>query len=119
MRCIHGAPHAHQWLDNGDQLGLVDFDGFALGDPELDVATFMAEIDFEDGEKAPIAAINQRFLAGYAAVAGPLDEQLLHAYRAHKRLSKALRNAYAIRNDNDMRVERALGQAITCALQAT
>jgi hypothetical protein len=78
----------------------------------------MAELDFEDWETAPVAAINARFLAGYEAVAGPLDERLLHAYRAHKRLSKALRNAYAVRADNDMRVERALGQALVCALQA-
>lgn len=117
LRPIHGAPHAHQWLDDGNQLGLVDFDGLAWGDPELDVATFLAELDFEDWESAPIAAINQRFLAGYEAVAGPLDQRLLHAYRAHKRLSKALRNAYAVRADNDMRVERALGQALVCALQ--
>jgi hypothetical protein len=25
-RPIHGAPHAHQWLDDGGQLGLLDFD---------------------------------------------------------------------------------------------
>lgn len=117
LRPIHGAPHAHQWLDDGMRLGLVAFDGFALGDPELDAATFMAEMDFEDWEMAPVAAINQRFQAGYEAVAGPLDARLLNAYRAHKRLSKALRNAYAVRTDNDMRVERALGQAITAALQ--
>lgn len=117
LRPIHGAPHAHQWLDDGERLGLVDFDGFAWGDPELDVATFMAEMDFEDWESAPVAAINARFQAGYEAVAGPLDARLLQAYRAHKRLSKALRNAYAVRTDNDMRVERALGQALVCALQ--
>jgi hypothetical protein len=119
LRPIHGAPHAHQWLDDGERLGLVDFDGLAWGDPELDVATFMAELDFEDWETAPVAAINAHFLAGYEAVAGPLDERLLYAYRAHKRLSKALRNAYAVRTDNDMRVERALGQALVCALQAS
>lgn len=118
LRPIHGAPHAHQWLIDGTRLGLVDFDGLALGDPELDVATFMAELDFEDWARAPIAAINAHFLAGYQAVAGPLDERLLAAYHAHKRLSKALCNAYAVRTDNDMRVERALGQAIVAALQA-
>ncbi|MEZ4861138.1 MAG: phosphotransferase [Caldilineaceae bacterium] len=117
LRPIHGAPHPHQWLNDGTRLGLVDFDGFALGDPELDVATFMAEMDFEDWESAPVAAINARFQAGYEAVAGPLDERLLNAYRTHKRLSKALRNAYAVRADNDMRVERAVGQALTLAMQ--
>ncbi|MCB0108165.1 MAG: phosphotransferase [Caldilineaceae bacterium] len=112
LRPIHGAPHPHQWLDDNGHLGLVDFDGFALGDPELDVATFLAEMDFEDWERVPVAAINRAFQAGYEAVYGPLNPQLLNAYRAHKRLSKALRNAYAIRGDNDMRVERALGQAL-------
>lgn len=112
LRPIHGAPHAHQWLDDGRRLGLVDFDGFAMGEPELDVATFMAEMDFEDWERVPVSAINRAFQAGYEAVYGPLNPQLLNAYRAHKRLSKALRNAYAIRGDNDMRVERALGQAL-------
>ncbi|MEZ4732248.1 MAG: phosphotransferase [Caldilineaceae bacterium] len=117
LRPIHGAPHAHQWLDDGERLGLVDFDGFALGDPELDAATFLAEMEFEDWETVPVAAINHRFQTGYEAVAGPLEPRLLNAYRAHKRLSKALRNAYAVRADNDMRVERALGQAIIAALQ--
>lgn len=112
LRPIHGAPHPHQWLDDNGHLGLVDFDGFTMGDPELDVATFMAEMDFEDWECVPVASINRAFQRGYEAVYGPLNPDLLNAYRAHKRLSKALRNAYAIRGDNDMRVERALGQAL-------
>ena len=117
FRPIHGAPHAHQWLDDGARLGLVDFDGFALGDPELDAATFITEMDFEDWMKVPVAQINRRFLSAYETVAGPLDQRLLAAYCAHKRLSKALRNAYAVRTDNDMRVERALGRALVSALQ--
>lgn len=112
LRPIHGAPHPHQWLADGDQLGLVDFDGFAWGEPELDVATFLAEMDFEDSAQVPVAAINAAFQAGYEAVAGPLNLQLRNAYRAHKRLSKALRNAYAMRSDNDLRVARALEQAL-------
>lgn len=112
LRPIHGAPHPHQWLAAGDRLGLVDFDGLAWGEPELDVATFLAEMDFEDEAQVPVAAINGAFQAGYAGVAGPLNADLLNAYRAHKRLSKALRNAYAVRSDNDLRVERALGQAL-------
>lgn len=114
LRPIHGAPHPHQWLTDGTRLGLVDFDGLALGDPELDVATFMSEMDFEDWEEVPVAAINRAFQRGYATVAGTLNPQLLNAYRAHKRLSKALRSAHAVRGDNDMRVERALGQTLVC-----
>lgn len=114
LRPIHGAPHPHQWLDDDGRLGLVDFDGFALGDPELDVATFITEMEFEDWTEVPVAAINAAFVAGYETVYGPLNPQLLNVYRAHKRLSKALRNAYAIRGDNDLRVEQALGLALVC-----
>ncbi|MEZ4617858.1 MAG: hypothetical protein R2867_20435 [Caldilineaceae bacterium] len=70
----------------------------------------MAEMDFEDWERVPVAAINRAFQAGYEAVYGPRSPPAQRL--PHKRLSKALRNAYAIRGDNDMRVERALGQAL-------
>ena len=39
---VHGAPHQHQWLADGQRLGLIDFDRFALGDPELDLAVTLA-----------------------------------------------------------------------------
>jgi len=32
--------------DDG-RLGLIDFDRVSLGDPELDITTFQAEVDFE------------------------------------------------------------------------
>jgi thiamine kinase-like enzyme len=113
---IHGAPHPHQWLDDGVRLGLVDFDGFTRGDPELDIATFWSEIDFEKPHKMAYAAVNQAFLAGYEAIAGPVDRRLLAAYCAHKRLSKALKYAYALRSDADIRAEQALGRALMCVL---
>jgi hypothetical protein len=95
-RPIHGAPHAHQWLDGPDGLMLVDFDRFSLGDPELDVATFVAEADFEDAPGAGAAAA--AFTAGYAS-RWPLNEKLLHAYRIHKHIAKALRSVAAVRTD--------------------
>lgn len=113
---IHGAPHPHQWLDDGMRLGLVDFDGFTLGDPELDIATFLSEVDFEKPHKMACAAVNHAFLAGYEAVAGAVDQRLLAAYCAHKRLSKALKYAYALRSDADIRAEQALGRALMCVL---
>jgi hypothetical protein len=102
---IHGAPHAHQWLAAGQELGLVDFDRFCLGDPELDVATFIAEMDFERSTQVPVAQLNQAFMEGYESKGVLLRQPLLQAYRAHKRLAKALRSARAVRPDG---MERAL-----------
>jgi hypothetical protein len=79
----------HQWLADGERLGLVDFDRFCLGDPELDAATFVAEIDCEDPATTPREVLGAAFLRGYADMAGPLEPDLLTAYLAHKRLAKA------------------------------
>lgn len=114
LRPIHGAPHANQWLSNGAHLGLVDFDRISWGDPELDVATFLAEMDFERQLQVPIERLEEAFLAGYSSVAGSLDRRLLVAYRAHKRLAKALRSARAVRPDGDLRSERDLLRASQC-----
>lgn len=90
----------------GDRLGLVDFDRLSAGDPELDVATFLGELDFEDGLACPVVRLAESFVAGYEASAGGLDCRLLSAYRAHKRLAKALRSARALRADGDTRATR-------------
>ncbi|MFQ5707445.1 MAG: phosphotransferase family protein [bacterium] len=109
---IHGSPHAHQWLEEGQSLGLVDFDRTSLGDPELDVATFLAEMDFEDRTRVPVDRLNAAFLAGFESRFGALDRDLLRAYRAHKCLSKALKAAQAVRCDGDRRAERNLNFAL-------
>ncbi|MEQ1907280.1 MAG: phosphotransferase [Vicinamibacterales bacterium] len=109
---IHGAPHMNQWLGIGRGFGLVDFDRLSTGDPELDVATFLGELDFEDGLTCSMDDIAPAFIAGYEESAGPLDPRLLAAYRAHKRLAKALRSARALRPDGDVRAERHLGSAV-------
>jgi thiamine kinase-like enzyme len=113
---IHGAPHAHQWLEADGQLGLVDFDGFTLGERELDIATFWSEIDFERRSKVHGVEVNRAFLAGYEAVAGGVDRRLLKAYCAHKRLSKALKYAYAVHPEGDVRAEQTLGRALVSVL---
>lgn len=110
-RAIHGAPHMNQWLDLSGRLGLVDFDRFSLGDPELDVCTFLGELDFEDGLTHGIDVIAEAFIRGYEETAGPLDPALLQAYRSHKRLAKALRSARALRVDGDIRADRHLRAA--------
>jgi aminoglycoside phosphotransferase (APT) family kinase protein len=108
-RPMHGAPHPPQWLQAGDRLGLVDFDRFALGDPELDVAVLLAEL--EDESRAP-EGLGAAVLAGYEAAAGPLEGRLLVAYRAAGRLAAARRFARAVRPDGPRRAERPLRAAI-------
>ncbi len=111
LKPLHGAPHAHQWLDCGDCLGLVDFDRFCLGDPEMDAATFIAEMDFEDRQSVPVDAINQAFLETYQRRAGRLEGKLLQAYRCHKRLAKALKSAAGLDPDGDNKARRHLDYA--------
>ena len=109
---IHGSPHPQQWLVEGERLGLVDFDRFSWGDPELDVATFIAEMDFEDQAKYPVEQINRAFIAGYETLAGELRRDLLAAYRAHKQFSKALKAARSVRPDGETRAAKNLKRAI-------
>jgi hypothetical protein len=99
-RPTHGAPHAHQWLDGPDGLQLVDFDRFGLGDPEVDVATFVAEADFENWSDA--SEIGAAYQDGFSKH-WPLDPELIRAYRVHKHIAKALRTATAIRLDAEER----------------
>jgi Phosphotransferase enzyme family len=94
-RPIHGAPHAHQWLDGPDGLMLVDFDRFGRGDPELDAATFVAEADFEDDQTK---VVGLSYLAAFSEKS-PINASLFAAYRTHKHIAKALRVATAIRTD--------------------
>lgn len=113
-RPIHGAPHAHQWLDTGSRLGLIDFDRFSFGDPELDVATFVGEMDFESSTRVPVESLNQAFVTGYESVAGPLDGRLLRAYRAHKRFAKVYRTMRAVRVNGAEQAARHLRRAREC-----
>jgi len=110
-RPIHGAPHVNQWLLHGDRLALVDFDRMSIGNPELDVATFLGELDFEEELTTPVETIARSFIDGYERTAGPLDPALLAAYRAHKRLAKALRSARALRPDGALRAIRHFATA--------
>jgi hypothetical protein len=108
---LHGAPHAHQWLDCGESLGLVDFDRICLGDPELDAATFIAEMDFEDRKTVPVDELNGAFLEAYQHTAGKLNLYLLQAYRAHKRLAKALKAARALHVNGDRKARQHVAYA--------
>ena len=108
---LHGAPHLHQWLVSEFGLGLVDFDRICMGDPELDAATFIAEIDFEDAEKVPVPEIIDSFLEGYQSIAGSLNLCLLQTYRCHKRLAKALKALRSININGDQKARRHVAYA--------
>lgn len=113
-RPVHGALHPSQWLEGGSALALLDYDSLALGDPELDAATFLADLDVENRERVPVERLGAAFLAGYEATAGPLDPGLLSTYRAARRLEKALRVARAVRPDGDRKAGRRLRLALDC-----
>jgi hypothetical protein len=119
LRPIHGAPHPSQWLKSDAGLGLVDFDRLSLGDPELDAATFLGELEFEGGLSVPTDRLGARFLTAYESISGPLDLELLAAYLAHKRLAKALRMARSFAADGDVRAERTLDLALAGLAQAS
>ena len=115
---IHGAPHMHQWLIDEDRLGLVDFDRFALGEPEFDLSTFVAELDTEKALTRPVEAIESAMIEGYGARGIEIDVARARLYRAHKRLSKVMRTAWSVRADAAQRAERHLRSAESL-LQAT
>ena len=115
---IHGDLDASQWIYDGHRLGLTDFDDFALGDPELDAATFLAELEFEGGSGDHIKELNHAFLAGYESISGPLNRELLAAYLAHQRIYKALRVARALQPHGDALSESILASASTALMHA-
>lgn len=109
---IHGAPHAHQWLDDGKRLGLVDFDRFSFGDREVDAATFLTELEFEGHSQTHVAKIREAFQHAYESVAGPLHPSLFSAYRAHKCLAKAYKASRSVRPDGAHKAARYLQKSI-------
>ncbi len=64
QRPIHGAFRFKQLLLDDKHVGVVDFDGFALGDPNEDVADFMVELHVHLPETAAQKA-TQYFLETY------------------------------------------------------
>jgi thiamine kinase-like enzyme len=105
---VHGAPHGHQWLNDDSRLGLIDFDRFARGEPELDVATFLAELDGDSALSLPVNALEEGLREGYRDGGVELDVARLDLYRTHKRLAKVTRTAWSLRPDGDSRAERHL-----------
>jgi hypothetical protein len=109
---VHGNPHPGQWLDGAAGLGLVDFDGLALGEPELDVAAVLTALECEDPERVPIQELCEAFLGGYRERGPALSAALLAIHRAHRRLAKAARVAASLRPDGDARAARHVNRAL-------
>lgn len=68
-RPIHGAFRATQMLYSQGKIGLVDFDGLLLGDPHLDVASFISHLVYLTVKKEltpdELNAIASHFLEDY------------------------------------------------------
>ena len=107
---VHGAAHMNQWLvDDAGRLGLVDFDRFAVGEPEFDLATFLIELEAESSSlMLPLRELETAVVDGFCAVGGELDHQRLALYAKHKRLAKVARTASALRPDAEERAARQL-----------
>lgn len=105
---VHGNLGLAHWLVDDGRLGIVDFDNFALGEPERDAASFMAELE----DDAP-DGVADAFLVGWEREAGPLDRRLAGAYAAHRLLRKARLAAWSLKPRAEIRAERYLERAIS------
>jgi aminoglycoside phosphotransferase (APT) family kinase protein len=100
---VHGAAHLGQWLvDDTGRLGLVDFDRFARGEPEFDLATFVVELRAASRGR-PTEELETAVLDGFRAVAGEVDAQRLALYISHGQLGTVARTACALRPDAEER----------------
>ena len=102
---VHGAPNLRRWLMQGARLGLVSFDRFALGDPEFDLATLVAELETERSMVRQLSAMEAALSAGFEASGLRLDPARSNLYRIHKRLFTMVRTAWATRPDAALRAE--------------
>jgi hypothetical protein len=107
---VHGAAHLGQWLaEDTERLGLVDFDRYALGDPEFDLATFLVELRAESGSlRSPADELERAVLDGFRAVAGEPDARRLAVYTVHKLLARAARSASALHPRAEEQASRQL-----------
>jgi thiamine kinase-like enzyme len=99
---VHGALHTRQWLRKPDRLALVDFDRCAMGDAELDIATFLAEWDYES------VPIGERVKSAFMAHINGKNVARIAFYRAHKHLSKAFKASRALKTGAQAKVQRNL-----------
>ncbi len=68
-RVLHGDFHIDQVLAHGDEIYLFDFDSFALGDPEQDLAEFIVGLLFYGFEPDVVRLMAQTLVQSYSAAA--------------------------------------------------
>ena len=101
---IHGDMHLDQWLFDGKQLALLDFEDFSLGEIERDLASFIVQIEAEYphlGEE-----FIESFLAGFRSKDFRENEKLMQFYAAHKWLAKAAKDESEAANRLDKALEK-------------
>lgn len=85
----HGDLHIDQILFDGEKLGLLDFEDFALAEPERELAFFAVQIETEHGKEVRWPLIVRCLLAGYRAAGKRIHRRGFYLYKAHKYFSKA------------------------------
>src|SRR4029079_9393693 len=82
----HGAFRTDQYLIEGDELVMIDMDGFCWAEPERDLGNFLAYLRWKAIRKPADAAFIERagqvFLEGYAASATAPSARRLAIYEA-------------------------------------
>ncbi len=108
---IHGSPDPSQWLTGpGLRPGLLDFDRFSLGMPEIDLACFLVEVEAMARHQSTDRA-TRAFVEGYRAGGAEVDGGELRRQTTLRRIGKVVRAARALRLDGDHRASRVRAAA--------
>ncbi len=108
---IHGSPDPSQWLMGpGLRPGLLDFDRFSVGTPEIDLACFLVEVEAILRHHGTDGA-TRAFLDGYRSRGAEVDAEELRRQATLRRIGKVVRAARALRVDGDDRATRVLAAA--------
>ena len=86
LALIHGDFYAKQILLSGETPTMLDFDRLSLGDPSVDIGTFLAHLErdrirYNLGTDR-IEAVRAELLEGYAAIRNPPHDDRLALYTA-------------------------------------
>jgi aminoglycoside phosphotransferase (APT) family kinase protein len=118
-RLVHGSLYVRHVLDLGDGAGLIDWDCFGQGPPELDAAMFLATVSriglLQERQAYEAAQAEQAFLDG---TAGLLEPHALAWHRAAALLHLAERGCKpTTRRPSDwlVRARALLGEAARLA----
>src|SRR5206468_11453990 len=88
-RLVHGALHDRNVLDLGDSPGVIDWQRFGQGPPEVGAGKFLAAVSRLGLIEGLVDAAGQAEQALLAGTAGLLDERALAWHRAAALLSLA------------------------------